>query len=326
MKIPGRAFWFTKLALGLAVIAWLVSRTDLESLWSTLRSIEWLWLIPVLLLPHLGILLSSMKWHALLRARGAHASQGMLFRLYMIGTFFSSFLPSMVGGDVVRVYQLSRAGCDSSVVVASTFLERFVGLVALITLLPLAAMQPKVSQALPGLWQFIALAAVGVAILSVVLFTGRAASAGEVDESARGLVARLQRILRRSRQQVQSYRGHTGSLAYGYVLSLVFYLSAGVTVWCATRAVGGTPDLLVIVSVTPLVLMLGLIPISINGLGILEAGYTWLLMSLGMTLSEALAVALVLRFRSLLTAGLGGMLFLAYRGVVPQPVVATHHA
>lgn len=324
MKISGNVLWLAKLVLGVAVIAWLISRTDAKSLWLTLRSVDFLWLIPVIVIPHLAIMLSSMKWYALLYARGARVTQIALFRLYMIGTFFSSFLPSMVGGDVVRIYQLTRTGCDSSVVVASIFLERFIGLVALVTLLPLAALQPQVADLAPDRWHFVNLAVIAIVVIAVLMFFGRIDVTAEQPTIGIKPVARLRRVLLRSREQVRSYRGHSGVLLYGYFLSVIFYMSAGLTVWCATQAVGGTPSMWTIVSVTPLVLMLGLIPVSVNGLGLLEAGYTWLLTSLGMPLHEALAVALILRCRSLITAGIGGMIFVVDRRAAPRAAAAIH--
>lgn len=317
MNASARGVWLAKLSLGTALLAWLIARTDLGNLWSVLRSVDLLWLVPVLILPHFGVLLSSSKWQILLHARGGRASLAVLFQLYMIGTFFNSFLPSMVGGDVVRVYQLSRAGCESSVVVASTFLERFLGLVALVSILPFAALQPDLLQALPGLWPIIGVTAFILACACIVLFTGVGAPAAERSASAAGLLPRIRRVLVRSRHQIQTYRGHPGALITSYAISIAFYLLAGLTVWCATNAVRGSADLWTLVCVTPLVLLIGLIPVSVNGLGVLEAGYTWVLTSLGMTVSEALSVALLLRCRILITAGIGGLMFLAYRRAVP---------
>lgn len=317
MKTTARYLWLAKLAVGLAILGWLFSRLDAPSVWGALRSVDLLWLIPVLAIPHFAILLSSMKWHALVNVAHGHATQGMLFRLYLIGTFFSNFMPSMVGGDVVRVYKLSRAGCDSSIVVASIFLERYLGLAGLVTVLPLAALQPQVTIAIPYFWLLVVAGAFGIASSWAALFGGGSLPISDLETADAAVLVRIRNLIVRSRQRVQSYRGHASVLAYGYMLSILFYLSAGVTVWCATRAVGAAADFWVILSVTPLVLLAGLVPVSVNGLGIIEVGYTWLLTSLGLSLPEAVTVALILRCRALITAGIGGVLFLVDRRTVP---------
>jgi uncharacterized protein (TIRG00374 family) len=85
-------------------------------------------------LPALPILIFTgvAKWHILLKSQGFHVSIWRLYALYMVGKFFNNFLPSNVGGDVVRGYELGKSidsGADS---MASVFMERFTGLIVLI--------------------------------------------------------------------------------------------------------------------------------------------------------------------------------------------------
>ena len=77
---------------------------------------------------------SAMKWHLLSRARGLEVSLTRLTVLYLIGKFFSNFVPGMIGGDVSRSYLFGRYIGSQSTAAASIFLERFTGLLVLVLL------------------------------------------------------------------------------------------------------------------------------------------------------------------------------------------------
>ena len=107
---------------------------------------------------------------------------------------------------------------------------------------------------------------------------------------------------------------HAGrAIAGSYVISLLFYVVAAATVWMAGQAVGAPLPMSFLVSIMPLVLFLGLIPISVNGLGLLETGYVVFLGLGGASNEAALSIALLLRMRILLTAVIGGVSFLVYK-------------
>ena len=88
--------------------------------------------IATLLLIELGLNgISSVKWSLFIHERGIQISQLRLFKLYLIGKFFNNFLPSMVGGDVARIYLLGQLMNSHSRSFASVFLERATGVVGL---------------------------------------------------------------------------------------------------------------------------------------------------------------------------------------------------
>ena len=78
------------------------------------------------------------RWHVLWRASGAEVSWWQSIRLTYAGLFASNFLPTTVGGDVVRLAGALRYHCDSGACVASLLLDRFVGLAGMVLTVPLA--------------------------------------------------------------------------------------------------------------------------------------------------------------------------------------------
>ncbi len=320
-RIPKRLIWTLKLALGIALLVVLVSRSDTGTLLGRLGAVDLRWLAAMFVIPHLGMLISAWKWQILLRSQGRVVPIGRLFALYMIGTFFNNFLPSMVGGDVVRAWQLGREQGDNAAIAAATFMERFTGLVALVLMLPLALLQPQVVGKYPLLVVPVAVVVAGLAGTLWLLFSGvRFRVPGLARMPA--LVQRGVGFLGRTREHIRAFRGHRVALLACFVISVAFYLGAALTVWLASRAVALELGFGFLVCVMPVVLFIGLIPVSVNGLGILESGYLLMLGTSGITSAEALSIALLIRARILFTAVLGGLQFLAYRHKVDPSVGA----
>jgi glycosyltransferase 2 family protein len=93
-----------------------------------------MYLIPFFAITYPLLGASCMKWRLFLRERGVVIGFHRLFRLYLVGSFFNNFLPSMVGGDLVRAYVLGKQIESHTHSLASVFLERFAGMIALVSL------------------------------------------------------------------------------------------------------------------------------------------------------------------------------------------------
>ena len=72
-------------------------------------------------------LLASFRWQLILRAKRFHISLGRLFRFYLIGTFFNAFLPTGLGGDVVKTFYLYRETKDGEESMIAVFSGSFHG-------------------------------------------------------------------------------------------------------------------------------------------------------------------------------------------------------
>ena len=312
-----RILWVLKLCTGITLLSLLLFTADLREVADQFRTVDPGWLVAMLIVPHLGILLSTIKWHALLRCQGSSVGMGVLLRLYLVGTFFNNFLPTMIGGDIVRAQQLRHSEPRTHLVIASTFLERFIGFGGLISLLPLACLHPVLREELPAAG-YAALLAMAAYTAVTVLLVSPIALLPSFDPRVR-LLRRVLDALRKAQRQVWSYREHRGVLVWSYVLSLVFYVAAALTVWLGTRAVGASVSIAFLLAATPVVLLAATVPISVNGLGILESGYVLVLTLVSVPIEQAATVALLLRVRILLTAILGGVLFILLRNRRSSP-------
>lgn len=65
-------------------------------------------IIPALCCLFLGIVMGGLRWHLLLKAAEIPLSFKMTIQLYLIGSFFSIYLPGAAGGDAIRALYIYR--------------------------------------------------------------------------------------------------------------------------------------------------------------------------------------------------------------------------
>jgi len=303
------------LAVSLALAGWVIARTD----WSRLGelfagSLRPAWLPFFFATAPLLTLVSAWKWRSLLAARGQRDGLFPLSGLYVTGQFYSNVLPSSSGGDVVRAELARRRattrGGDASrsAVYAAITAERFTGLFVLLVL-ALAALVTT-----PGVWSRGALAGLalaGVAFASAVMAAvasrrvGRAAA--RLGEKIKPL-ARPAEKLQRFQADLWAYADHRGALAYALLQSLAFYALAAVSIAITGACFGVAVDARTAVAATALVLVITLLPISINGVGLWEFAFSEVFDLFGYGRELGLAIALILRFRDVAWSTAGFLL------------------
>lgn len=263
----------------------------------------------LLLLSFLLIAVSVVKWRLFLQHLGISSSFTKLFGLYLVGYFVNVFTPSFIGGDVVRSLALGPQ-VNRAHAVSATALERYTGIVAMLVMALCACC---VSDAVTQEIVLVVIAAsLGCMGATWVIFTGwlnRVAKKFALPARGIKIAETIHEGLR------WGIRDRT-LLLKAFGLSIAFHLLTIVNTAAVGAAVGWNDipwgGLLVVV---PLILLVGAVPVSPQGLGIQEGAFVFFLHSVGATTSQALAIALVLRAKSYLLALCGGVVWLINRDV-----------
>lgn len=121
--------------VGLLVILW---TQDVKEGVRLLLEMAWLPFGAALLLLLSGSLVRAYRWGSLVWALGVQVRWRRLVELYFVGSFFSQFLPTGVGGDAVKMYELSRDDHKAAAAISSVLVDRFLGLFVLFALALLA--------------------------------------------------------------------------------------------------------------------------------------------------------------------------------------------
>jgi len=249
----------------------------------------------------LGLILASrvavtLRWHALLRSAGVKIPMGQSLRLVFMGLFASNFLPSTVGGDLVRLAGSIYLHLDAGISAASLLVDRLVGMAGMALMLPfgLAAILRTPVELGTGLhspvWPIIA----GIA--------------------PRGLFQRLwdkgitfgKRLL----QSAAYWLRHPVSLGLPFLFTLCHMALTFFSIAVLLAGLGEQIPFWIIAGLWSLSYFISLAPVSINGLGLQEASIAYLYTEFGgVSMQAALALAVLLRLLFLLSS-LPGVLFL----------------
>jgi uncharacterized protein (TIRG00374 family) len=305
----GRWLQLAKLLVTLGTLAFLLTRVPLGELAEAFRGALWPWLALALVANSLLLVTSTWKWQRLLIAIGIEPGFWVLFRSYTIGFFFSSFLPGTVGGDVARWHAASSDRHSRLKVAATILVERITGVVALVTLCLLFVAWKPLLATPPTL---VLIGAIGAAVVAALWLGFSPKLTAMLERLARGRSSRLLGPAHRLHQVLSDVPTKAVFASVGY--SLPFYASGGLLFFLIGRAFGAEIGLLEAAAVQTLICLLTLIPISLGGLGLAQAGDVYLLGLLGVDAPTALGMSLLRQGLAYAYAALGALFFARWQG------------
>lgn len=247
-----------KLLLTASLLVFIVRTVDMHDVWARIIEINPVWLLLAIMLVAIGYALCGLRWAWISHGLGIEVSRRRKIRLYFLGMFASLFLPSTIGGDVVRGILLAkgegRAGMGV-VAAASVILDRVNGLYALVLVLTICmAMVPVPAS---GWWSWLAL--VSAMWLTMPWLPRLTAWLPKKLERLKSLPLRDQLF-----QQMW-----WKSMPVSFVFQLII-IQAHVLLGMAVGLHMAWPEYAVMVG---LVAVMAMLPISLNGFGVREAGY-----------------------------------------------------
>jgi uncharacterized protein (TIRG00374 family) len=297
---PGRIL---RVAVSLIVLAIVVVNVGAQNLLDALRTIDLRWFVIAALIHVLGLVIRTWRWSLLIAALGAPIAFGRLFYLYMAGTFFNTFLPTGIGGDVVKIIELSpeRGGAHAFSTVLADRLTGILGssLIALtVAVLDPADLPPDVR------WGVIAVSM--AVLLASALLTQRRL----LDR----FFTRLPFWSRLPKKLIKIYEALTaysiGAIARSTLISLPFTLTLIGTQYALALGLGVSAPIRYFALFIPMVALIQLLPISFNGLGVREGAFQVLFGTVGVGEAQAVAMSLMYYIVRVVIGLLGGLMYL----------------
>ena len=260
--------------LALALLIVLIQEEGDGQLFSALRRVSIGYFLAAVVALTISRLFAAARWHILLKSAGVDISFLRSVMLTFTGNFSSNFLPTTIGGDVVRLAGAMQLGYDRAVCVASLVADRLIGLAGMSIALPLGLV-PVFSLG-NGVTQSVAFSAL---IQKGVDFAKRTFESFSIW---------LKKPLALSGSLLATF----GNMVFIYLS--VYLLLLGIDHHVSYWLVAGLYTLTYFVT---------LVPISINGLGVQELSMTFLLTQLGgLSSSESATVALLTRAMFIITS------------------------
>jgi uncharacterized protein (TIRG00374 family) len=283
-----------RIAVAAGLTAYLLWRSHPGDVLRAVASADPAWILLAVVLVLADRALMAYRWTALLCiVPSEHRPPlGRLLEVFFVSTFVGTFLPASIGGDAVRAYSISRDEVSGADAVASVFMDRMLGVAALLVM------------GVPGLFfardlaanraVLAGLAATGAVSLVTMLmiFSERfgvwsahlvgAVPAPSVQRMAHSIVGSIHRYAR-----------------FHWRLLNVLLASIGVQIlrivqaYCLGRSLGIDAMLAAYFAFIPVILLIMLLPITVNGLGTSQAAFVWFFARIGVANAPAFVLSLL---------------------------------
>ncbi|MSP39444.1 MAG: flippase-like domain-containing protein [Deltaproteobacteria bacterium] len=303
-----------KLLVSGGLLAYFFSRVHPERFIHTLASANYSWIALALVVYLFAQLISAVRWTVLARPLGIATPFKNLVNYYLIGMFFNLFAPGTVGGDVSRVFYLVRdeeahahgRAVTTTRAAMSVLMDRAIGMIVLVWL-GAAGLLLFPDYPVPSTARLITLIMAGGFVAAVLLIP---VLRQLLPEGSHPLVVKIRLALR-------SYRTDWRAPAAASALSVLVHLIQSWMHFIMALALGLDLPFSFCIIVYPLVGTFSAIPVSLNGLGLREGGYIYLLAVIGIGTEQSIAFGLLLFLIVVLDSLIGGVLFLLQRSARP---------
>ncbi len=299
-----RARFWIRLAAGVALLGIILSRMDLAALARAWGPGSALGVAGAALLLLLGQSIAALRWKLILGP--GSPPWAYLVRLYVIGGFFSLFLPTVVGGDAVRAAAAAQGSGRAGGVVASVLFDRALGVLAMAGYAGLGLlMAPEAARRLGEGLRLRLPDAPGAVLGGAVLVLGAGVAAAL-------LLRQSPRARKAARDALELGAGLARApltllqaVALGFVVQGLYIL-----LWLVlARSIGLPLPALALLVAVPIVTLAAMLPVTLGGLGVREGAWLLLLGGSGIPSEQTLAFSLLFFATNLVTGAVGALVF-----------------
>ena len=285
-----------KAAVSIVLLAVLFSKIDAGRLWMTAKRASLPWLAAALGVYFVTVLANVWRWGLLLGVQEVDVPPRPLLGSFLVALFFNNFLPSNIGGDVIRIRDTARPAGSKTLATIVVLTDRVIGLIGLALVAALGAtMAAGAGGHGPApiwptwLWAgFLIATALSAPMVLSPAGVGRVLQPLTVfhPEWVGDRIEHVTAALARFRERPSALASCFGAAVFGQAAFVAFYVAVAyalrinVTAW----------DLAVIVPISFIVQM---VPVSVNGFGVREATFSFYFTRLGLPIEAALLVSLV---------------------------------
>lgn len=307
----------TKVVVAVALLGFILWRVDWPRLGESLRQANLPLILFVLACMTANVLVSAYKWKLLLRIHGLPARLRDLARYYFAAFFFNNFLPTTIGGDGYRIYKTATVHGTRARAIVALLMERASGMTAMLLVGLLGGISVYLRTG-DRVARFAVIVGVVAALCALALLPAfRPGGIALRWIHARPSLARLRILFDR----IGDYWTHPGPTAAVAAISIGFHLFLISFRYLALRAVGADCPLDAMAVIVVVSTVVALVPITLNGLGLMDGSYVFLLAHYGVDYESAVLATFLVRILNLPLSLLGGLAYLA-DPARPAPEVA----
>jgi len=298
---------------------YLLWRSDPAAVFQAAAHADLRWLAAAVVLVFVDRALMAERWIHLLCIidRGARPRLARLLEIFFVSTFVGTFLPASIGGDAVRAYSLSRENVSGADAVASVFMDRMLGVASLL-LMGVAGLFLAQDLASNRIILMSLSVTTAVSVLTMLMIFSERVGIWCARVAGGMPIPAVQRAAGGVIESVRRYASHHAALLTVLASSIAVQILRVLQAYCLGRAIAIEAGLPVYFAFIPLILLVMLLPVSINGLGTGQAAFVWFFARAGVAAAPAFALSLLFILALQLVGNIPGAFVYAFK---PSPAM-----
>lgn len=302
-----------KILISICLLVYVIYTANLSKIIEVFIGINLLFFSVAILVGIFNVALSSKKWQILLKVKEERHRFKEVWKFYYIGIFFNMFLPTSIGGDVVKAYKMSKATKKPVEAYSSVFMERFTGAIAILILAVVAT--TIYFDKLP----------IEIPLLVYCLFTPLLIII-TILISKKKLIKKLRKLYsvffrlfasfsldkkaERLYDSINLYKKEKKVLLIVLIMSFLFQTILIINNFILSRSIDmGVPIHFFFIFI-PISVLIAFLPISIRGIGVLDVLYMYFFPMVGATTAEAVSLAFLTHAFVFVQSIIGGVIYL----------------
>ncbi len=275
-----------KLSISSALLYFVLSKAGVDNVLSLIRAINPVAFIGAIVIYVFSIYVSTIRWGLFLPEE---FKSKRLFSFYMIGSFFNTFLPGIIGGDAVKSYYLYKEINKGSLSLASVFMDRYIGFISLMSI-GLVAFIFGFKYLKGSVIEWLLPAIILIFLVgSIIVFGLR--------------FGKKIRVLSEFYKFFDEYRNQKILIAKALLLSVIIQVMCIMSVYIITLGLGEQISLIYFYIFFPIITAISTLPVSISGIGVREWSFVLLFGVVGVKPEIATAMS----FAWFLSFAFGGL-------------------
>jgi uncharacterized protein (TIRG00374 family) len=270
-----------------------------------IKNLNTLYFVIIIILFFIFYLIFSLRWNFLLKAQGIYISESRSFLYLLVSFFFNNFLPSGLGMDVIRsAYAGEKENFEKAF--GASIMERILGMIGMMIIGVFAVFSGKSN--------FIKLSILYLGLILLTILIYYFFTSLKVDWLKEKLLSiklfNLGKSVREFYRAIKIYKSKRKTILIGIAYSVLVQMVITVINYFTAKGLTLPVPFSALLAFVPIITIISLIPLTINGLGLREAAYVYFFSSINITESEAFSISIVYFITSVITSSIGGIVFI----------------
>ncbi|MFA5014116.1 MAG: lysylphosphatidylglycerol synthase transmembrane domain-containing protein [Actinomycetota bacterium] len=256
-----------------------------------------------------GTWITAFRWKALLDTQKVRLSTATLSVTVLIGLFFNNFLPTSIGGDVFRTYDVSKkADIPLGVSASVIMVERFSGVVSAAIYAVVALFLGFTAIGNRSIVIPIVIFFVITVILAVLIINPSVLRLGKLFNRFKFL-HKMREKLSNIYNTLVSFKKYKMVLFKVLIYSFLLQFAVILNWWLAARALGIDLSLTAFIFIVPVVAVIAMLPISVGGIGLRENSLVIIMVAMGVNNEKATLCSLLILLMLIIIGVIGGLTY-----------------